>query len=146
MSALFSPFMAMLGGITEYASKETMLSLAEVFGPALIGLAVLFRLGIKRFWAKRMASKQMTRDQQIIVQLYRRMISHLARKGIFKLAAMPPLEFVRITQERWSNASSSVASITELYCRTRFGQIPPTREELTLAEDHLRYLMALDKP
>jgi protein-glutamine gamma-glutamyltransferase len=146
MSALFSPFMAMLGGITEYASKETMLSLAEVLGPALISLAVLFRLGIKRSWAKRMASKQTTRDQQIIVQLYRRMISHLARKGIFKLAAMPPLEFVRITQERWSDASSSVASITELYCRTRFGQIPPTREELTLAEDHLRYLMVLDKP
>ncbi|MBX3330459.1 MAG: DUF3488 domain-containing protein [Nitrospira sp.] len=146
MTALFSPFMAMLGGIKEYASKETMLSLAEVLGPVLIGLAVFLWLGIKRPWVKGMTRKKTTYDQQIIAQLYRRMISHLARKGVPKLTAMPPLELVRLTQERWSDASSSVASITELYCRTRFGRIPPTREELALAEDHLRYLMALDKP
>ena len=146
MSALFSPFMAMLGGITEYASKETIRSLAEVLGLALIGLAVLAWLGITRPWAKGMAWRKTTRDEQLIVQLYGRMIGHLARKGVSKLTAMPPLEFVRLTQERWSNAGSAVASITELYCRARFGQIPPTREELSLAEDRLHDLMALDKP
>lgn len=148
MSALFSPFMAMLGGMTEYASQGTIRSLAEVLGPALVGLALLIWLWIKRPWAKgkRMSGKRTTRDQQLLVQLYGRMISHLARKGISKLTAMPPLEFVRLTQERWSDAGSAVASITDLYCRTRFGHIPPTREELSLADDHLRYLMALDKP
>jgi transglutaminase-like putative cysteine protease len=146
ISALFNPFMAMLGGITEYVSKGTIQSLAEVFGSAVIGLAVLLWLGIKRPWAKEMVCKKTTRDEQLIVQLYGRMIGHLARKGISKLTVMPPLEFVRLTQERWSEAGSAVASITELYCRTRFGRIPPTRAELSLAEDHLRYLMALDKP
>ncbi len=136
----------MLGGMTEYAFTGTILSLVEVLGPALIGLALLLWLGIKRPWAKGMLGKKSTLDEQIIVQLYRRMISHLARKGVSKLTAMPPLEFVRLTQERWSDAASAVASITELYCRARFGHIPPTREELSLAEDHLRDLMALDKP
>ncbi len=146
MSALFTPFMAIFSGIMEYASRGTIRSLAEVLGLGLIGLALLLWLGIRRPWAKRMACKQMTRDEQLIAQLYGRMISHLARRGISKLTAMPPLEFVRLTQERWSDASSAVACITELYCRTRFGQISPTRDELSLAENHLRYLMTLDKP
>jgi protein-glutamine gamma-glutamyltransferase len=146
MSALFRPFMTMLDGIAEYASKGTILSLAEGLGLALVSLAVLLLLGIKRPWAKGMVGRKTTRDQQLIVQLYERMISLLTRKGISKLTAMPPLEFVRLTQERWRDAGSAVASITELYCRARFGHISPTREELTLAEDSLRYLMALDKP
>ncbi len=146
MSALFSPVMAMLSGITEYTSQGTIRPLVQVLGPALIGLAVLLWLRIKRPWAKGMACKKTTRDEQLIVQLYGRMINHLARRGISKLTAMPPLEFVRLTQERWSDAGSAVASITDLYCRTRFGQISLTRDELSLAEDHLRYLMTLDKP
>ena len=93
-----------------------------------------------------MISKKTTRDEQVIMQLYGRMIGHLARKGIAKLTATPPLEFVRLTQERWSNAGSAVASITDIYCRARFGQIHPTREELSLAENHLRDLMTLEKP
>ncbi|MGC4097690.1 MAG: DUF3488 and transglutaminase-like domain-containing protein [Nitrospira sp.] len=146
MNTLFSPFMALLGGMTEYVSKGSIQSLAEVLGSTLIALAVLLWLGIKRPWGKRTACKKTTHDEQLIVQLYERMLRHVARKGISKLTVMPPLEFVRLIQERWSEASSAVASITELYCRTRFGQIPPTREELSLAENHLRSLMALDKP
>ncbi len=146
MSTLFGRFLAMFGGMADYASKGTIQSLAEVLIPMLIGLAVLLWLGIRRPWAKGMISKKTTLDEQVIMQLYGRMVRHLARKGIAKLTAMPPLEFVRLTQERWSNAGSAVASITELYCRARFGQIPPTREELSLAENHLRELMALDRP
>lgn len=147
MSTLFSRLMAMFGGITKYISnKGAIQSVAEVLGPALISLTVLVWLAIKRPWAKGIACIKTTRGEQRIVELYRRMIKHLACRGISKLTAMPPLEFVRLTQERWSDAGSAVASITELYCRTRFGQIPLTRAELSMAEDHLRYLMALDKP
>ncbi|HWF59853.1 MAG TPA: DUF3488 and transglutaminase-like domain-containing protein [Nitrospira sp.] len=145
MSALFTPFMAMFGGITEYTSKGTIQSLAELLILSLISLAVLLWLGIKRPWVKGMICQKTAHDEQLIVQLYERMISHLARKGISKPVATPPLEFVRLTRERWRDAGSAVGSITELYCRTRFGQISPTREELSLAEDHFRYLMALDK-
>lgn len=146
MSALFGPFTAMIGEIAKYALKATLQSWAEVLGPVLIGLAVLFWLGFKRPWTKGTASKKTTQDEQLIAQLYGRMISHLTRKGILKPTAMPPFEFVRLTQNRWSDAGSAVDSITELYCRTRFGHIPLTREELRRAEDHLRHLMALDKP
>jgi protein-glutamine gamma-glutamyltransferase len=138
--------MALFGGMADYASKGTIQLLAEVLIPTLIGLAVLLWLGIWRPRAKGMISKKTTRDEQVIMQLYGRMLRHLAQKGIAKLMAMPPLEFVRLTQERWNSASSAVASITDLYCRARFGHIPLTREELALAESHLRDLMTLDKP
>lgn len=141
MSALFSPFVAMFGGITEYASKGTMQFAVELLGILLIGLAVLW-LGIKRPWAKGLVSKRTMRDEQAIVQLYGRMVKHLAGEGISKPTTTGPLEFVRIAQEKWTDANSAVASITELYCRARFGQIPPTSDELTVAEDHLRHLMA----
>lgn len=145
VGALFSPFLAMFGGMTEYASKGTMQFAVELFGILLIGLAVLW-LGIKRPWVRGMVSRKTTRDEQVIVQLYGRMVKHLAGEGIAKPTSTGPLEFVRIAQAKWSDSNSAVASITELYCRTRFGQIPLTQEELTLAEDHLRRLMALDKP
>lgn len=145
MSALFSPFMAMFGEMMGYVSKGTIQALVGVLGPVLIGLTVLLWLGIRQPWAKGGLRKQTTRDEQAIMQLYGHMIRYLARKGIAKLSAMPPLEFVRLTQERWSDAGSAVASITGLYCRARFGQIPPSRDELSLAEDHLRNLMALDR-
>ncbi|MBH0201343.1 MAG: DUF3488 domain-containing protein [Nitrospira sp.] len=146
MSALFIPLMAMFVEMTDYASKGAIQPLVEVLGLVLIGLALLLWVGIRRPWAKGAVSKKTTRDERVITQLYGRMIGHLARKGIAKLAEMPPLEFVRFTQERWNDAGSAVASITELYCRVRFGQIPPTREELLLAEDRLRDLMALNRP
>jgi transglutaminase-like putative cysteine protease len=146
IGALFSPFVAMFSGIPEYASTGTIQFLVELLGISLIGLAVLFWPGIKRPWVRGMVGKKTTRDEQVIVQLYGRMVQHLAGEGISKPTTTGPLEFVRIAQAKWSDANSAVASITELYCRTRFGQIPPTREELIIAEGHLRHLMALDKP
>ncbi len=146
MSALFSPFRTIFGEMTDYASKGLIQALVKVLGPVLLGLALLLWLGIRRPWAMGAISKERTRDEQVIMRLYGRMIRHLARKGIAKLTATAPLEFARLTQDRWSDAGSAVASITELYCRARFGQTPPTKEELSLAEDHLRDLLALDKP
>ncbi len=145
VSAFFSPFMALFEEMTDYASKGAIQALVKVLGPVLFGLALLLWLGIRRPWVKGTVSQKTTRDEQVIIRLYGRMIRLLARKGITKLTATPPLEFVRFTQERWSDAGSAVAAITELYCRARFGQISPTREELSLAEDHLRDLTALDK-
>lgn len=145
LTAFFGPFMARLGGITEYASKGVFLPLTEVLAAA-IGLAILFWLGIKRPWAKGVAWKKTARDEQLIVQRYKQMVTYLAENNISKPPGTGPLEFVRIAQTKWSEANSAIVSITELYCRTRFGQIPLTEEELRLAENNLRYLMELQKP
>lgn len=141
MGALFSPLLAIFNGTTEYAYKGTIQSLGEVLGAALIGLALLVWLGIKRPWTKGMVGKKTPRDEQVIMQLYGKMVKHLAVRGIPKPATTGPLEFARIAQAKWSDAHSAVASITELYCRARFGRMPPTTEELSLAQDQLRRLI-----
>jgi hypothetical protein len=84
-------------------------------------------------------------DEQAIVQLYRRMLRQLERRGIRKPAAMPPLHFIRIIQEQWSTASTAVASITELYCRARFGRVPLTKEELHRAQETFHHLTSLNR-
>jgi transglutaminase-like putative cysteine protease len=145
IGVLLNPFMAAFGGMAEYVSKKITPSLVEVLGSAVIGLTALLWLGIKWYLAHGKVYKKTTLDDQLIMQIYGQMIRHLARRGIEKLAVMPPLEFVRLAHERWSEAGSAVAFITELYCRTRFGRTPLTKEELSRAEDHLRNLMALDK-
>jgi hypothetical protein len=58
---------------------------------------------------------------------------------------MAPLELIRITQEQWKDASAAVGTITALYCRGRFGQMPLTGEEFRSAQDSLRHLMALER-
>jgi hypothetical protein len=73
------------------------------------------------------------------------MVQHLARRGISKPIAAPPLEFVCIVRKQWNDASSAVVIITELYCRARFGQRPLTTEELVIAQDNLRQLIALER-
>ena len=117
----------------------------EVLAISLIGLAVLW-LGIKRPWVEDQSAKRPPRDEQVIVQLYGRMVQHFAGEGIANRPPQDPSIGSRIAQAKWSDANSAVASITELYCRARFGQTPPTSDELTIAEDHLRRLMALNKP
>jgi protein-glutamine gamma-glutamyltransferase len=146
LTTVFIPLMSMVDGIVDYASKTTMRLLGELLGLALIGFAILLWLNGKRSWARGRSWEKTIGDERVIVQLYGQMLKHLARKGISKFTATPPHEFVRITGEQWNAASSPVAVITELYCRTRFGQIPLTREELGLAEDNLHYLIALEKP
>ncbi|MDK2744396.1 MAG: DUF3488 and transglutaminase-like domain-containing protein [Nitrospira sp. BO4] len=146
MTALFSPFMNLASGITEYVAKGTMHPSGKWLGLILIGFAILLWLGTKRPWESGKAWKKTTRDEQAIVQLYRQMIKHLAGNGIPKPTATGPLEFVRIAQAKWSDANSAVALITELYCRTRFGRMLLTKEELRLAENNLRHLIALPKP
>ena len=84
-------------------------------------------------------------DEQAIVQLYRRMLRQLERKGIRKPAAMPPLQFIRIIQAQWSTAGTAVASITELYCRARFGRVPLTKEELHHAQENFHQLISLSR-
>ncbi|MBM4126113.1 MAG: DUF3488 domain-containing protein [Nitrospira sp.] len=94
-------------------------------------------------WPRRAAGA--AGDEQVIVQLYRRTLRQLERRGLRKPAAMPPLQFIRIIQEEWSTASTAVACITELYCRARFGRVPLTTEELHHARETFKQLRSLSR-
>lgn len=146
LATMLNPLATTLGRITQYVAEGNLRLLGEFLGLTLIGLSALTWLVWKRPWTRGFRSKGATPEEQAITHLYKRMIHHLARKGISKPTATPPLEFTRIIRAQWHDASSAVAAITELYCRVRFGHTPLTKEELLLAQDNLHQLMVLDRP
>ena len=117
----------------------------KVVAILLAGCGVVAWLVWGRPWNWPRRSTGAAGDEQAIVQLYRRMLRQLERRGIRKPAAMPPLQFIRIIQAQWSAAGTAVASITELYCRARFGRVPLTREELHRAQETFHRLTSLSR-
>lgn len=146
MTALFGAFMTILSGVVTHDLSQIRIGLlGEFLGFAVISLAILFWLRRRRPWAAWSPWKKDHDNELVIAQYYRRMRIYLAGQGFSSSTAIAPLELVEVTQARWREAHFAVASITELYCRTRFGHIPLTHEDLKRAEDHLHRLLELRK-
>ena len=147
MTALFGAFMTVLSGIvTRDMSQIRIGLLGEILGFVVLSLVGVFWLACRRPWAAWSPWKKAYGNDQVIAQLYHRMRDYLFGQGLSKTTAIAPLELVEITQTWWRDAHSAVASITELYCRARFGHISLTQEDLKRAEDHLQHLFELRKP
>lgn len=147
VTALFGSFMAVLSRMVTHDMSQIRIGLlGEILGFVLITLALVFWLSWRRPWMALNPWKKTYSNEQVIAQLYRRMRAYLDGQGLLRSVAIAPLELVEITRARWREAHSAVASITELYCRTRFGHLPLTPEDLKHAEGHLRRLLELPKP
>ena len=147
MTALFGTFMAALGGIVAHDVSQVRIGFwGEVVGFIMISLAFLLWLKWKTSWEAWSLLTKTSSNELVIVQLYRRMRAYLSRQGLSRSAAIAPLELVEVTRMQWREAHAAVAAITELYCRTRFGHLPLTQEDLTRAEGYLRCLLELRKP
>ncbi|MGE0471352.1 MAG: DUF3488 and DUF4129 domain-containing transglutaminase family protein [Nitrospira sp.] len=146
MATLFSPILRLLGGLPDYMFPSNLRPQGAIWGFLVVACIILLGLSMRRILVRMFPDKKITQEDHRIVDLYKQMIKRLADKGIAKTATTTPLEFVRITRIRWSEANLAVASITELYCRARFGGTPLTDEELGAAEDRLRHLTMLGKP
>lgn len=144
LSALVTSMTALFGKSGEYLSRSALLFVV-LLGLAVIGLGAILWVRFARPWERTLFLKADRQAEPAISQLYRQMIRHLEKRGIARPAAMAPLELIRITQEQWKDASSAVGTITALYCRGRFGQMPLTGEEFRSAQDSLRHLMALER-
>ncbi len=145
LTAMMNPIATGLGRVIEYLNRDTAVLLGEFLGLLLLGLSALVWLVRRRLWGAELTSKKSIGVEHAITKLYRRMIQYLARRGVVKPDGTPPLEFIRITQEEWKDAASTVATITELYCRARFGNMRLTSEELRFARANLHQLMTLDR-
>ena len=145
LSAFFGPLTAAFQKGIGSVTTGDLARVGKLVALLLAGCGAVFWLIWARpgNWLRR--STGATGDEQAIVQLYRRMLRQLERRGIHKPAAMPPLQFIRIIQEQWSTAGAAVASITELYCRARFGRVPLTKEELHRAQETFHRLASLSR-
>jgi hypothetical protein len=143
-SALVTSTMALFGKSGEYLSRSALLFVL-LLGLAVIGFGALIWVRFAPLWERKLFFKADRQEEPAISHLYRQMIRHLENRGIVRPAAMAPLELIRVTQEQWKDAGSAVGTITALYCRGRFGQMPLTREEFQSAQDSLRHLMVLER-
>ena len=100
---------------------------------------------LTRSWRAGIHPTSVRLQEEAIVCLYKKMIRHLAGAGILKPTATPPFQFLHTIHREWNEAKTPAATITELYCRARFGHGILTDHELRLAEDHLRHLTSLER-
>ena len=145
LASLFRPLTAAFETGIHSVTTGDPTRVAKLVALVLAGCGVVAWLVWARPWNWQRRPTGAAGDEQAIVQLYRRMLRQLERRGIRKPAAMPPLHFIRIIQEQWSTASTAVASITELYCRARFGRVPLTKEELHRAQETFHHLTSLNR-
>ncbi len=143
LAAFVKPLMAVFETGIDYMSTGELMGVGKFIALLLAGCGAVVWLVWARPWNWPRRSTGAAGEDQAIIQLYRRMLRQLERRGIHKPAAMPPLQFLRTIQEQWSTASTAVASITELYCRARFGRVPLTTEELHRARETVQQLTSL---
>src|SRR5690348_13301898 len=105
-----------------------------------LGLACLI-LVIRDQWRyRRSPDRPLARKQQQIVQHYKKMLKIAARRGINTRPSMTPTEFTQVVGREWTEAESTVAGLTALYCRGRFSSSSLSGEELTQAVDQINAL------
>lgn len=109
-----------------------------VVGLALLLLMVRDRIGL---WAT--MHLPIAPSQGAILQLYTRMLRALERQGLRKPPSATAREFAGLVEQEWRSASHLVAGVTALYQQGRFGRVPLTQKELSLAAEQVGRLQSL---
>jgi len=144
LASIVDPLAAMMGTVIDHVYDYDLMPMAEG-GLVLLAIGLLVWLSLKKLWKHGFSVTAASREEPEVMSLYKRMIVQLARKGLLKPATMGPLEFVRVTREQWADAVLAVTTITDIYCRGRFGKCSVTQEEYRIAQDQLRRLMVLER-
>ncbi|HZS11929.1 MAG TPA: DUF3488 and transglutaminase-like domain-containing protein [Nitrospirales bacterium] len=117
-------------------NAEWMLAVIMVIAGIIAVAAVLILRTLRRL-------RLSTAGGQIMVKLYARLLRLAAKRGIVKPPGMTPTEFTARVARDWPAAASRVRSMTELYCRIRFGQYTLRPEDLRDAEALLAELRSV---
>jgi len=86
-----------------------------------------------------------TPQQMAARMIYSEMLQVLRSRGMAKASGMTPFEFAEQVGRQWSEASRFVGPLTDLYCRTRFGNIPLSPHDCAHAEALLAGLRAASR-
>ncbi len=113
-----------------------------VLPAALLALLIVL---VRTRWRSGLFSNRPAARAQQIVHLYRRMQDIAARQGIVTGPSTTPMEFVKLVGREWTEAGSTVASVTALYCRGRFSGAALSREELAGALEQVGALQHLTR-
>lgn len=145
VTSFLSPVATRIGSLLRSAMTGNLRLVGIFVGLMLCGLGAILWLIWRAPWQGGVPTGRASRADQPITRLYLTMLRHLASHGFTKPPTTAPLEFLCLVQKEWASASELVATLTELYCRGRFGQNPLTDEDLLLARHALRELLVLER-
>jgi hypothetical protein len=146
LAAFLGPLAEVLRKAARYGFDGDLRIIGGLLGLALAGLGAIVWLTWKRLWSRIFRLQATSHKKgQLIAQLYQTMIRQCARQGIPKPATATPLEFLRVIQREWNIAGSDAVTVTNLYCRARFGNSPLTQDEMDCARQSLRQMMTLER-
>lgn len=145
-SSLLAPAGDLAGRILSHVAEGNVRLMTEFLSFVVLGVGLVVWLMQRKPWSRRRHAHPIIREHAIIAQIYHGVLRQIARNGILKPRNATPREFLQLVQQQWAAAAESVSTITELYCRGRFGKAILTQQEIDLAYQSLRQLTLLDPP
>lgn len=146
VTSVLNPFLSRAGELLRYPSEGSFRLFAEFLGLIGAGIGIIGWVLWKRPWRRLFQQPARARQEEAITRLYQTMLQSFARKGLAKPVGTAPLEFLALIRRQWTEAGPLAGTITDLYCRGRFGQTPLSHEDLRLARQTLQQLMILERP
>lgn len=145
-TSLLAPAGDIAGRILSYVLEENIRLMSGFLSSVVLGAGLVIWLVQRKPWNGWRRHGSVICEHAVITQIYRGALKQVARNGISKPHNATPREFLRVVQQQWVAAGGSVATITELYCRGRFGKAILSQQEIDLAYHSLRQLALLDPP
>jgi transglutaminase-like putative cysteine protease len=145
-SSLLAPAGDLAGRILSHVAEGNVRLMTGFLSFVVLGVGLVVWLMQRKPWNRRRQANPISREHAIIAQIYHGVLRQIARNGIPKPRNATPREFLQLVQQQWAAAGESVSTITELYCRGRFGKVILTQQEIDLAYHNLRQLTLLDPP
>ncbi len=129
--------MTRLGRLVQQSNRGQLITLL-----ALVTLGgTFFVLVIRQMTRSRRGnSAELPAGQREAIQLYKRMVDLLSTHGLTKPTSTAPIEFAQRVRRQRHDVGLLVETLTQFYCRVRFGKIPLTPEELARADQLLAQL------
>lgn len=146
VASLLAPVGDIAGKILSYVVEGNVRLLTGFLSSVALGVGLVVWLAQRKPWSRWRRSDPVVREQIVIGQIYRGVLKQIKRHGIVKPLNATPQEFLLLVRQQWAAAGEFVATITELYCRGRFGKIVLTQQEIDLAYHSLKQLTLLDPP
>lgn len=132
--------------VTQVLQRSQWYGLAALMGALLVGW-LLWRV---RFWllawSRGRSDGRPTEEESAAQQVYLRALRILRTRGYSKPVWTTPHEFLHSVGTDWKEAEPIIASLTEFYCRVRFGGTTFTLRDLRQADEWLARLRSLPKP
>lgn len=140
----FSEWLLRAQALAQFLQRSQWYAAAALSGALLVGW-FLWRVPVRLLveWLRGRSTDVPTQEETAAQQVYVRTLQILRARGYCKPAWSTPHEFLHNVGAEWKEAEPIIASLTEFYCRVRFGGTTFTLRDLRQADEWLTRLRAL---